>query len=288
MSIQMMPPVERSSVPASNYTFDQLADIYNQARVDYIVPMPMNGKRMAEYVKYYDVDLSGSSIALNANREETGIGMLGVRDDRGWVTRLGVIPERRGYKVGQFITELLLEQAQLRGVTRMQLEVISGNEPAHKLFQKIGFEDVRELTVIRRPPSVPQPNPDLDSATVTEIPHYDIPAYLDMRTGVFSWLDENRSLLNIGSLHGLQVELPSGENGWTIFQRAPFQLTHFAFSSGASTELIRCLLYHVHRTFPMQDTKIENLPANHPAWTAFESNGYFEVFRRIEMYYSFA
>jgi ribosomal protein S18 acetylase RimI-like enzyme len=280
------PSTERFVVPASQYSFDQLADIYNQARVDYIVPMPMNGRRMAEYVQYYDIQLDASPVCLNHHQLEAGVGMLGLRGDRGWVTRLGVIPDRRGHRMGQFITETLIAQARLRGAAQMQLEVIVGNEPAHKLFLKLGFQEVRELLVVRRPPGALTAALEIDTV-VTEIAASDIPDYLQQRTDTPSWLDETRSLLNIGNLHGLHVKLPSGETGWVIFQRTPFQLTHFAFGPAPSNEMMLALLYHVHHANALQDTKIENLPFNHPAWSVFQSVGYFEVFRRTEMYLTF-
>ena len=54
---------ENIAVPASQYTYQQLADVYNQTRIDYIVPMPMNAKRMQEYIDHYDLDLDNSIIA---------------------------------------------------------------------------------------------------------------------------------------------------------------------------------------------------------------------------------
>jgi ribosomal protein S18 acetylase RimI-like enzyme len=285
--------LSRSVTPASTYTFDQLAGIYNQARVDYIVPMPMNGKRMSEYVRYYDIDLKGSFVSLNSDHEETGIAMLGVRGDRSWITRLGVIPERRGHKIGQYLTENLLEESLRRKIRRVQLEVIVGNQPAYQLFTKLGFEPVRELLVIRRPPGAPAPDEALEAAYVTEILDVQIPSYLAQRTGEYSWLDENASMLNIGNLKGYEIELSSGESGWVIFQRAPFQLTHLVISPDISPDVLRAGLYHIHKEFAMQDTKIENLPVFSTSalsatsqslpWLAFQSMGYFEVFRRIEM-----
>src|SRR5258706_14343387 len=101
-----MPPTGPQYTQVSNYSFDQLADIYNQTQVDYIVPMPMNGKRMAEYVAEYDVDMPSSTVSLNARHTPTGIVMLGLRYDRSWITRLGILPNQRGHHVGQALTEI--------------------------------------------------------------------------------------------------------------------------------------------------------------------------------------
>lgn len=42
-------------VPANHYTIEQLAGFYNETRVDYMVPMPMNEDRLAEYIHDFDV-----------------------------------------------------------------------------------------------------------------------------------------------------------------------------------------------------------------------------------------
>ena len=39
-------------IPADRYTIEELTDLYNQTRVDYLVPMPMNADRLGEYVGY--------------------------------------------------------------------------------------------------------------------------------------------------------------------------------------------------------------------------------------------
>jgi GNAT superfamily N-acetyltransferase len=93
------------AVPCSKYTFAELADIYNQSRVDYIVPMPMNAKRMEAYVRSYDVDLDASIVVFDSAGLMAGVGMLGLREDRAWITRVGVLPDRRGHNLGLFLME---------------------------------------------------------------------------------------------------------------------------------------------------------------------------------------
>ena len=58
-----LPP--QLAVPCSAYDYVALAEIYNQGRVDYIVPMPMNARRLEEYVRAYDVDLAASLVAVD-------------------------------------------------------------------------------------------------------------------------------------------------------------------------------------------------------------------------------
>jgi GNAT superfamily N-acetyltransferase len=268
-----------AAAPASGYTFEQLADIYNGSRVDYIVPMPMNARRMEDYVRAYDVDLDASVVVVDDD-EPAGVGMLGLRDSRAWITRVGVIPERRRHRQGQFIMESLIAQAAARGVAQVQLEVIRGNEPARHLFVKLGFEETRELLVVRRPPVVPRVT--VPSAAARPLSADEMLALLKARDSGASWLDETASLRNLGTLEGLEVRLENGACGWIAFQRTSFQLSHLVLKATHDT-LALALLYHLHAQYPSLDTKLENLPSDSVYLPAFQALGYHEVFARVEM-----
>lgn len=277
------------AVSAAAYTFEELAQIYNQSRVDYIVPMPMNARRMEEYVHQYDVSLEASVVAVTPEGETVGIGMLGLRGSRAWITRLGVIPDGRGRHLGLFITETLLEQAAAHGAAMTQLEVIVGNEPAHRLFLKLGFEPTRELLVLRRPPGAPDENSlsALAGARVEPLSDGEIAACLESRDDSPSWIEETESLLKVGGLTGLRLTLPpdngsGAPSGWIVVSKTAFQMAHFVL--GGSPRAALPLLLALHRQFPRHDTKLENLPADSPLWPHFQAAGYLETFRRTEMH----
>lgn len=271
------------ALPTSRYNYNELADIYNRAREDYIVPMPMNAKRMQEYVTAYDISLESSFVAVAKDDEELdGICMLGIRDDRTWITRLGVIPMRRRRKSGEFLMRAEMEESRRLGKKFMQLEVIKGNDPAHALFLKLGFVPTRELLVIRRPPS-PLNQELIPKMDIESIPDEMIFSVLEEREDSAAWTEETVSLKNAGNMKGLRVRLENGENGWIIFQRSPFQLSHFVLASQCSEEMMAALIAAVHSQHPLQDTKIENLASLHPSWPVFKRYGYMIAFERIEM-----
>ncbi len=268
-----------SLVIASRYSFAALADIYSRARVDYIVPMPMNARRMEEYIRHYNVDLDASYVAVNEDQIELGVGMLGVRDQRAWITRMGILPEQRGHKVGQLLTGRLIDAAREKRAAQVQLEVIEGNEPAHHLFLKLGFAEIRRLLVIRRPPTAIKDVLAFESEALTAD---DLRLCLDQRPPGASWIEETPSLLNAGNLSGFRVTLPSGDQGWIVFCQTAFQLSHFVLGT-PDERVALALLQAVHQANPLQDTKVENLPVDSPLWPAFQRAGYVETFRRVEM-----
>lgn len=269
-------------LPATEFTYEELADAYNQARIDYIVPMPMNAARLREYVEAYDVDLSASVVAME-DGDVLGLSMLGVRSDRTWVTRLGVLPNKRRKGIGQLLMEYHIATAETLDAASVRLEVIKNNVPAHRLFCKLGFEETRELLILRRPPG------PFD----VEVPAYELQVLdtqpslhlLRQRSGDPSWLDETESLANMGHLAMLCVELEDGGCGWIAYQNTALQLSHLVLETEAGDPYdVGCALLHaLHTNYSLQDTKAENIPADDPHRRAFEAAGYVEAFRRIEM-----
>lgn len=269
-------------LPASQFTIDELADAYNQARVDYIVPMPMNARRLQNYIDNYDVDLSASVVAM-LEGDMLGLSMLGVREDRSWVTRLGVIPNKRRRGIGQLLMEHHVDTSDEIDVDFVRLEVIKNNVPAHRLFRKLGFEETRELLILRRPPGPFE----------VDVPPYDLkplgtmPALhlLKQRSSHPAWKDEVESLENLGHLAMLCVELEEGGCGWIAYQNTSLQLSHLVLETqeGDPQAVGRALLHALHTNYPIQDTKVENVPVDEPHLPAFEDAGYVEAFRRIEM-----
>lgn len=271
--------------PACQYTFEQLAEIYNATRIDYIVPMPMSARRMEEYVHDYDVDLKHSIVITGAGGHPAGIGMLGRRGRRGWLTRLGIVPHLRQHRLGHLLMRELLEYARALELRQLQLEVIVGNEPAQRLFTRYDFMPTRELLVLSRPPSAALPAQDT-LLRVEALERADIQRYLVAgRRLSASWIDEPDSLIRNENLTGFLAHHPDGSSGWVACRRSRFQITHFAVDvpPHCAYDMILALFTALHRAFPTQDAKFENFPADAAGLDALHLLGYIEVFRRIEM-----
>jgi len=270
-------------MPASAYTYEELTEAYNQTRVDYIVPMPMNSAKLQEYVETYDVDMDASAVALDPKGQKLSLGMLGVRKNRAWITRLGVIRSNRRQHVGWMLVTHLIEQAHRKDADYVILEVIDDNYPAYNLFIKKGFKPVRELLVLRRPPSDVNITPP--KASIDTLSYSDAIDLLKKRSSKPSWLDEYESLVNAGNLSAFYARLNDGSEGWLVYQNTVFQLGRLVIQTevGHQVDVARALLHHLHTEHPVQDTKTENLPANDPHWPAFKEIGYMVSFRRVEM-----
>jgi ribosomal protein S18 acetylase RimI-like enzyme len=273
------------SVPASQFTFEQLTDAYNRSRVDYLVPMPMNVARMREYVAVYDVDLDASFVIVDGE-EMLGIGMLGVRPDRAWITRMGVLPSGRRRGIGRELMNNMVNAATARHLAVIWLEVIKDNIPAYHLFCKFGFVAVRELLVARRAPAPQSQMVEPDGVrSIQLLDRHEALDRLANRSSRVNWLIETESMQKVPKLSGIQIELDNGGQGWVSYQAGMMQLTHIVLEvqAGDPVEVATKLLQLMHRKHPVQDAILENIADDDPAWPAFVQVGYFEAFRRSEM-----
>ncbi len=270
-------------IPASCFTIDQLTAIYNQTRVDYMIPMPMNAARLKEYILAYDVDLDHSLVALH-NDEMLGIAMLGTRKDRVWITRLGVLPNTRRHGTGKALMTGLLDQAAMLQIDFSMLEVIKNNTPAHQLFLKLGFSENGELLVLRRSPTIPPPDPMVADAERLE--RADALVLVARDRGTQPWTNQSETLSNVQDVSGLRITLADGSRGWLVYQRQKFTLTRFAYKTevGNPAAVAYAFLSHLHHQYPRLDTQLENIQVNDPHLPAFYQMGYVESFRRIEMW----
>ncbi|HRQ24166.1 MAG TPA: GNAT family N-acetyltransferase [Anaerolineales bacterium] len=267
-------------ISANRYTVGQLVEIYNQTRVDYLVPMPMSADRLAAYIHDYDVDLGGSVVAL-LDDEVAGLGMLGLREKRSWITRLGVLPNNRRVGIGERILEKMLENARALGATQSQLEVITGNDHAKSLFKKHGFLETGEYIVFRR---APDPSIAPPGGTLTRLDKEQALERLRFAPRQ-TWINEFKSMSNASDVFSINLTLDDGSHGWVIFRRKIPTLSHIILHTehGDPAVVGMKLLAHLHLLHPRLDTYAENIHDTDAHIPAYLSLDYFEAFRRTEM-----
>lgn len=268
--------------PASDFSLEALNDAYNQARADYMIPMPMTVEQLKRYIRTYDVALEHSAVALE-NDLILGLAMLGVRLPRTWITRLGILPSQRRHGVGRRLMEALIEKSWQMKAETIVLEVIKDNAPAYALFCELGFEPTRVLLVLQRlvDTRIPLPPP----YTARWLTENEALSLLVSGNHLPSWLNEAASLRNAGGTEGIDVELKSGERGWAVFQHGVSQISHLTLESDAldNDSVFSALLHALHTTYPQLQTRQENLPAGAPCYPALLKFGYRVTFERIEM-----
>jgi len=273
-------------IPADRFSLHELTELYNQTRVDYLIPMPMNADRLGEYVHDFDVDLHHSAVARSADGQVLGLSMLGIRGEVAWITRLGVLPAARRTGAGSALIDCMLETAATLGIQEIHLEVIKNNEPAYRLFLKKGFVETDTYLVMRHAPR-PMLTPPQGEATWlgSERALEALKAYPKHLT----WINAVESMRNSANTEGLHINLTDGSSGWLVYRNTKYTLrstlSHLIMHTeqGDSEKVGRQLLSHLHAHYAHHDTYAENIPADDPHLPAFAALGYFTNFSRIEM-----
>lgn len=268
-------------VPASQFSIAELTHAYNLTRVDYLVPMPMTEARLLSYVKAYDIDMESSRVAIDG-KEILGLAMLGVRPGHTWVTRLGVLPACRRAGIGEMLIRALLDETCKLDRTASILEVIRGNSPAHSLFRKMGFQDTRELLVLRRLPGSMEEDPP---GQANWLEYEGIFRLLSRHPVRPAWTNEINTFIHTGDGQALEVNLGEAGWGWMVFRYHESLLSHFVLRTeqGDASLIARALIVHLYARFPHADTYIENIPATDAHFSTLTRLGFVDVFRRIEM-----
>ena len=75
--------------------------------------------------------------------DETVLGYSGLRRsfEEADVTNMAVASEARGKGIGEMLLRALMEMGREQGIERYTLEVRKSNEPAIRMYHKLGYED---------------------------------------------------------------------------------------------------------------------------------------------------
>jgi GNAT superfamily N-acetyltransferase len=78
-----------------------------------------------------------------ADRDGTPVGMAGgfLEDDVAELVSMWVSPKGRGNGVGDALMQAIEDWSRAQGAHTLQLSVVPGNDPAHNLYLRSGFED---------------------------------------------------------------------------------------------------------------------------------------------------
>jgi N-acetylglutamate synthase-like GNAT family acetyltransferase len=273
-------------IPADHFSLAELTDLYNQTRVDYLVPMPMNANRLEEYIHDFDIDLRHSCVARDVDGQVLGLCMLGVRKNIAWITRLGVLPTARRTGTGLLLMDSMLENAKHLGLDETHLEVIQNNQPAYQLFLKKGFIETGVYLVMRHAPrQLTTPLQGRASWLTYDQALEKLAAYPQHLT----WINAFASMKNSPNTEGLYLELEDGSTGWVIYRNTKYTLrstlSHLIMHTevGDPVEVGKHLLRHLHIQHAHHDTYAENILDTDPHLTAFQAMGYFTNFSRVEM-----
>jgi ribosomal protein S18 acetylase RimI-like enzyme len=122
---------------------------FNLAFSDYVLPMHVTVKQLAENIRRDGIDFRYSVGAFNGD-QLVGFILQSLEEWNGVKTAYnggtGVIPAFRGNKITRQLYDYIIPQVKAAGAEQCLLEVIATNQVAIKTYKAVGFEQKRIFT----------------------------------------------------------------------------------------------------------------------------------------------
>lgn len=269
-------------VPADSLELDALTELFNEAYSDYVVPLRLDHSTLELTLAVTGVDLGASRVALAEDGGPAAFAFLAVRDGEGWIGGMGTAPAHRRHGLGEAALSAVVDEARGRGARAVRLEVIDENVAARRLYEKLGFEHVRDL-VAWTLQGAPEQEPEVSTASPD-----DARAWIAAnRAGPEPWQRADETLDRWGArglrLEALTVERDGGCAGALVYREPgpagglPSVLQIAARDKDAAAELLAALAVRG------EGFRFLNAPANEPASAACERLGARAEIRQLEM-----
>lgn len=130
---------------ALTYSLEQLSEMHNSSFSGYFVPITMTPEMTADFWRTHQIDAIRSVVMHDQSDTFVGMARMGTRGQRGWCGGFGIVPAFRGSGASKLLAAQMVQVARETGLETLQLEVLSQNIRAHKLYEKAGFTTGRKL-----------------------------------------------------------------------------------------------------------------------------------------------
>jgi ribosomal protein S18 acetylase RimI-like enzyme len=263
---------------------EALANATNRVYEGYVIPMHMSTAEAARHVAANDIRLDASPLWIDAAGETVGLGLLGVRESRGWIGGFGIAPASRGQRLARPLAEEMLQRAAALGLSTVQLEVITKNPYAIRTYENVGFKTRRELRVFVRPASADAPGmPEgLEPAHSDRTLQAVLAAHNGNGVPRPSWQREPASMLGREGYEALLLGPARAPRGCVIYQTAATAL-RVAHLWAADPGDVPRLVDGLRARHPGLGIAVVNEPEDSPLCEVFESLGFAERLRQYEM-----
>lgn len=132
-------------VSASSLEPGELVRVFNLGFSDYLVALQLDESELADHIANNDIDLGCSQVAVDV--EPVGFALVGRRGTEAWIGGMGTSPAYRRIGLGARTLTAAIDAAAVTGVEAVWLEVLTENAPAIALYERLGFEPVRDVEI---------------------------------------------------------------------------------------------------------------------------------------------
>jgi ribosomal protein S18 acetylase RimI-like enzyme len=269
--------------------FSRLYDAFIEAFSDYVFPFALTETQFRNHIVFNGVDLS-RTIGCIDNGRLVGFSLNGFGNWNGVPTAYdagtGVVPAYRRRGISEAMFEKMLPVFKADGIKQFLLEVVTSNEPAFRLYEKLGFKTVRTLALLQCDTSVTanQPSGDIEIREIVE-PDWQLLAKL--WDGQPSWQNSIDAVIRsrpvkriLGAFNG------DGCVGYIVFSSFSGRIAQLAVDRdqrhhGVGAALVRAMQAETAEGFALQVINIDK--DNKPAMEFFKDLGFYERLSQYEM-----
>jgi ribosomal protein S18 acetylase RimI-like enzyme len=270
--------------------FETLYETFTAAFSDYLVPFALTPEQFRNHINLNAVDLDRTAGCF-VDERLVGFSLNGFGEWEGKSTvydaGTGVIPEYRRQGLSEAMFEMMIPIFERDGIEQFLLEVITTNTRAVRLYEKLGFEVSRELSLwqcddISRPAAEPLTGFDLRHLEQPNWEH--LTAFWEAKP---SWqnsvvaVNRNRGIKRIiGAFVGEECA------GYVVFSTRFGRVAQIAVSpdhrrKGIGTALLNAVKAEIADGFSMQVINIDR--SIEGSLDFFRSAGFYERLTQYEM-----
>lgn len=275
-------------IPAADLSSTELMTLINAVYADYYLPVHIDQTQLFEMRIQEDIDLKKSFVAF-VDRRPVGVALLSVREQQGWLSGVGVLPEFRRRGIARAVIRYIQGLVATLGLRTLWLEMLTQNDPGAALYQRLGFVKARDLLVLRaeagqfEPASAPE-----HVRTLTPdhwLTHYQ--AFHDVR---IPWQRSLRSLQNrIAKLRGLGYWDGARLSGYILYELYPDNHAIYDLAVDPAhlrrLDVAKALLLALHTYRSDLGSYIINVPTEDPLVPAFTDLHFCIWQRQHEMFW---
>lgn len=270
--------------------FEELYHAFLYAFSDYVMPFDLSEVQFRNHIVANGVDLN-RSIGCFRDGRLIGFTMNGFGMWQGVPTvydaGTGVFPEYRRQGLGVLMFEKMLAVFVSQGYQQCLLEVITTNDKAIGLYNKLGFQTTRTLSLLHCPEKLNFPDGVADQVDLREIGTPDWEYYRSFWDGEPSWqntpeaIDRSRDKKRfIGAFRGETCV------GYIVFSSKVGRVAQFAVAPeyrrrGIGQQLIKAMIDEMSDDYVPQVINIDCSIAS--ANVFFENRGFTQKLAQYEM-----
>jgi ribosomal protein S18 acetylase RimI-like enzyme len=270
--------------------FPRLYETFIEAFSDYVFPFALTEEQFKNHIILNGVDLT-RTVGCVAGDRLVGFSLNGFGEWNGKPTvydaGTGVIPSFRRQGISDEMFEMIIPEFRSQGIKQFLLEVITENHGAVKLYEKLGFKRVRELSLLQCDKPIADARPDGSNIQLKQLDAPDWNIFSKFWIGKPSWQNSKEAIDRSSDKKRIVAAYADGEcAGYVIFSSNFGRIAQMAVGKEFSRRGIgRRLAQAVQRsTVPGYSIQVINADKVIPDVNAFfESLGFYERLSQYEM-----